>query len=127
MKTVRTLSVEGIKSFREFLNQLRAGENSLPPLELLEAEQHSEPFPADIEVDNRSFVSRLEAAEYLTTKFGGIRDVHYNSGLWTWLTLFYFDQVCPPNEIGNRKANEEARYIPGSGSWRYYRHLLAGP
>jgi hypothetical protein len=119
--------VEGIKRFREFLNQLRAGDNSPPPLELLDGGQHSEAFPADIEVDNRNFASRLEAAEYLTTKFGDIRDVHYNSRLWTWLTLFYFDQVCPPNKIGNRKVKEEARYIPGSGSWRYYRHLLAGP
>jgi hypothetical protein len=127
MKTVRTLSVEGIKRFREFLNQLRAGGNSPPPMDLLDGGQHSEPLSANIEIDNRNFVSRLEAAEYLTTKFGGIRDVHYGTGLWTWLTLFYFDQVCPPNEIGNRKVNEEARYIPGLGSWRYYRHLLAGP
>jgi hypothetical protein len=32
-----------------------------------------------------------------------------------------------PLENGKRFVGEEARYIPGAASWRYYRHLLAGP
>jgi len=127
MKTVRILNKEGIKSFSEFLNGLRTGEKPSPPVDLLDGGEYSESLHVQVEVDNCNFASRLEAAEYLTTKFGGLRDVHYNAGLWAWLTLFYFDQVCPPNEIGDRNVGEEARYIPGSGSWRYYRHLLAGP
>jgi hypothetical protein len=127
MKIVRILNGEGIRKFREFLNRLRAGEKLSPPVDLLESPEHSESLPADVEVEDRSFASRLDAAEYFTNKFGDLRDVNYNAGLWAWLTLFYFDQVCPSNEGGDRNVGEEARYIPGSASWRYYRHLLAGP
>jgi hypothetical protein len=126
MKTVGILNEKGLKIFREFLNQLRVGEKPSAPLEILDDPEYSQSL-RNVEVDNRSFTSRLEAAEYLTNKLGGLTNVNYNAGLWAWLALFYFDQVCPSNETGNRNVGEEARYIPGSVSWRYYRHLLAGP
>jgi hypothetical protein len=126
MKTVGILNEKGLKSFREFLNRLRAGEKPSAPLEILDDLEYSQPLRS-IEVDTRAFTSRLEAAEYLTSKLGSLTNMDYNVGLWAWLTLFYFDQVCPSNEVGDRHVGAEARYIPGSESWRYYRHLLAGP
>jgi hypothetical protein len=48
-----------------------------------------------------------------------------NVGLWSWLALFYFDQVCPNVPLATN------RYIPETegleAGLRYYRHLLAGP
>jgi hypothetical protein len=74
-----------------------------------------------------TFGSKLEAAKYFSDKFAGVRDVDHNAGLWAWLALRYFDQLCPPDPSGKREVREDARYIPGTGWRRYYRHLLAAP
>jgi len=125
--TARVLTDTGIQNFREYLVRLRGGDTAAPPRELLDAPDSSAEFHVPVEIEHRSFASRLDAARYLFGKLGGKGQVDYNSGLWSWLALFYFDQICPPLENGKRQAGEEARYIPGTRSWRYYRHLLAGP
>lgn len=48
-------------------------------------------------------------------------------GLWTWLSLFFFDQVCPAEGGGRRKPGELARHVLSQHAQKYYRHLLAGP
>jgi hypothetical protein len=47
-----------------------------------------------------------------------------NAGLWTWLTLFFFDEVCPA-EDGKRSVKKDYYYIyePGNPHCFYY-HLL---
>ena len=124
---VRVLTDAGIQKFREYLVDLRRVETGAPPRELLEAPESSAAFHVPVEIEERGFASRLEAARYLDGKLGGKGDVDYNAGLWSWLALFYFDQICPLLENGKRQVGAEARYIPGTMSWRYYRHLLAGP
>ena len=59
---------------------------------------------------------------------GGFSDVDRDIGLWAWLTLFYFDEICPRGRGSERSPGERARYIPEATNFRrYYRHLLAGP
>jgi hypothetical protein len=48
-------------------------------------------------------------------------------GVWTWLSCFFFDQLCPKRSDGTRRPGEEARWIPSGHAFRYYRHLLGGP
>jgi hypothetical protein len=89
-----------------------------------------EPLAVEIEVEARTFANRFEAAEYLLNRFApaGLTDIERDSGLWAWLSLFYFDAVCPPGRGGVRKPGAIARHIPEPGNFqRYYRHLLAGP
>lgn len=42
------------------------------------------------------------------------------------LAARYFQVLCK-TQAGRLKPGERARWIPNSGSFRYYRHLLAGP
>jgi len=57
-----------------------------------------------------------------------IKSPEYDRGLWTWLTLFYFDSVCPVDGNGNRDPQDEARLMPLlDNHQRFYRHLLLGP
>jgi hypothetical protein len=58
-----------------------------------------------------------------------MNNVDQDVGLWAWLTLFHFDQVCPKKQANTRKPfKEEYRYIPASSNFqKYYRHLLFGP
>ena len=72
----------------------------------------------------------MEAARYLDAVLAGVTgcDVERDIGLWTWLTLLYFDEVCPKDGNGRRKVYDRARYVPAVTNFRKsYRHLLAGP
>jgi len=73
--------------------------------------------------------SKLEVAKYLRLQLRHLdkSEIDNNSGLWTWLSLFFFDQVCPRSENGVREPGELARHVLSQHSQKYYRHLLAGP
>jgi hypothetical protein len=97
---------------------------------LLDEAGASEPLKAEVEVENKVFGTRLEAAKYLDQllSVAKIPQVERDAGLWAWLTLFYFDQLSPPRKGGIRKTGELARYVPALGNFqRFYRHLLLGP
>ncbi len=127
MKQIGILNDEGIQHFADFLARTRAGDDLPVPLELLDNPATSTQLVSAREVEDREFSTRLEAAEYLSSIISGLQDVNYNRGLWAWLALFYFDRVCPRDSEDQRVVKSEALYIPGTASWRYYRHLLAGP
>jgi hypothetical protein len=72
----------------------------------------------------------MDAARYLDGVLSSVNgcDVERDAGLWAWLTLFYFDEVCPPDGNGRRKVRQRPKYIPAVMDYKtYYRHLLAGP
>jgi hypothetical protein len=123
------LNEAGLGTFAGWLETLKAGGSLLPPTPLLGDPQATEPLGTAVEVEPRTFASRLEAAKYLHDRFAaaGLADVEQDRGLWAWLSLFYFDAVCPPGRGGERNPGASARHIPESGNFqRYYRHLLAG-
>lgn len=124
------MSEAGLDRFSEYLAGARGGEPLEPPRSLLSDPESSLVFSEEIEVDpNRVFGSRFECAEYLNEALadlppGGDRDV----GMWAWLSLLYFEQLCPANGNGQRRIGETARYIPSPNAFqRFYRHLLLGP
>lgn len=127
---IRRFNEEGILRFSEYLEALRDEPAKKPPYYLLEDHECSVRLEASIGIDKRKFSSRFDAAKYLYGLLdgSGIRDVERDRGLWTWLSLFFFDEICPPDGNGERKLMEIVRYIPVISDFRkYYRHLLAGP
>lgn len=128
--SVRRLNDQGIERFTAFLDSL-SGDAPMPyPSALLTDPDGTVEIQPTIEVEQRAFGSRYAAAEYLYNVFkdSGLTNIERDRGLWAWLSLFYFEQLCPPNARGERKPGHLARWIPETGvSWRYYRHLLAGP
>ncbi len=79
-----------------------------------------------IDVDLIGFATKREAAVYLNKLFGGLskQDLLNDAGLWTWLSLFYFDVVCP-KQSGERKVRNDYTYIfEPKSSRHFYRHLL---
>ena len=125
---IRKLTDNGIERFRDYLAELRQGSKSSPPGSLLEDAEFSTPFKRDAEVQPRIFNNRLELAQYLDQALDWILngslqdDVH----LWSWLSLHYFDQVCPAEENGLRKPGRDYRHILEPGYPNGHRHLLAG-
>ena len=127
---VARLNASGLATFAGWLETLKAGGSIQAPTPLLADEEATEPLNTEMEVESREFANRFEAAEYLHTQFSiaGLTDVEGDRGLWAWLSLFYFDAVCPSGRGGVRKPGALPRYIPEPGNFRrYYRHLLAGP
>lgn len=129
---LRRLNKKGIEEFGAFLDALSVNPILVPPTEILEDPAKSANFPTKVEVENRSFANRFDAAKYLYEKFieAGVSDTDLDRGVWAWLTLFWFDTLRPPAGKKVKKwPGERARWIPPeSHDWKkFYRHLLASP
>lgn len=130
MTDVRRFTDHGIKRFTDFLDSLTGDTPEPYPANLLTNPEATEEIRPATAIEKREFGRRYDAAEYLYHLFAGsgLTEVEHDRGLWAWLSFFYFDELCPPNAKGQRKPGQHARWVPESGdSWRYYRHLLAGP
>ena len=127
---LRRLNSDGIRAFSDYLDLLDTEPMRAAPINILNDPRTSESVPKPVEIESKTFGSRFTAAEYLFDRVSrsGVEDVNRDVGLWAWLTLFYFAEVCPPERNGVRFPGERARYIPDVSNFRkYYRHLLASP
>jgi hypothetical protein len=121
---------EGVTRFSRFLEDLTADPGLAVPTDLLTDPACAVAVAPAVEIDVRPFSNRMEASRYFDGVLSAVTgsDVQRDAGLWAWLTLFYFDQVCPQDGQGQRKAGEQVRYVPAVTNYmKYYRHLLAGP
>lgn len=120
---------DGIKRFGQFLDALSVNAALVVPTDLLTDAAYVVPVSPGPEVQAQQFASRMDAARYLDGVLSHVTgsEVERDVGLWTWLSLFYFDQLCPPDRQGHRKPMERVRWIPAiDDARRYYRHFLAG-
>jgi hypothetical protein len=126
---VRVLNEEGIRRFQGYLGDLRQGVQVDPPWDILTDTWCSARLQRQVVIDKLVFKRKLEAARYLEGVLGpfGSRAVDQHVGLWTWITLYYFDQLCPPAARGMRRPGADYRFILDLDFRRYYRHLLVGP
>jgi len=126
---VRRLTQKGIEEFRKYLSTLRSGAVVEPPRQLLTAPEASAPVQGSSDIEQTTFGTRMDAARYLDKAFSGIKldSIETDVGLWSWLSLFYFDQVCPPGPRGIRKPGRDYRHILEPGYRHGHRHLLGGP
>jgi hypothetical protein len=125
---VRAFTIEGIGLFRTFLESAREGDPSPFPMDSLISENISEIILPGLELEQKVFHTKAEMVNYLYTNIATIRDIPFNNkGLWTWLAALYFESICPLRN-GQRKVQEDAKYILNVEHWgRYYRHLIAAP
>jgi len=126
---LRRLREEGIRRFDDYLDLLKINPSAPPPVEILTDETTSEEV-ARIEVTPQPLGTRFVAGQWLhgVLEQTRLRDTARDKGLWAWLSLLFFDEVCPADGRGHRKPGERARHIPDPTNFqRYYRHLLAGP
>lgn len=125
---VRFLNAKGLGRFQEYLQKLREGDFSPPPVEILTDTETSMELPQTAEVEKKDFASRLDAGRYFTEALkpvGALLSRHHR-GIWSWLSLFYFDQVCPLQTDGERFPGRDYRHIPETGFGNRHRHLIAG-
>jgi hypothetical protein len=128
---LRKFTDKGLERFRDYLHGLGEGPAAEPPVHLLTDPESSRSMRGIVSLEPVRFESRLHLARYLDQALEVLperpdqiaNDVH----LWSWMSLFYFDQVCPANDKGRRKPGRDYRHIPEPGYPSGHRHLLAGP
>lgn len=110
---LRYFEKEGIETFRRFLRECKKDPLLTPPWNILEDPKLSKPSDKDIDVEKRTFATKQEFGEYLHSTLAPLdRSVLERSGgLWTWLTLYYFDSVTSQDTEGKWEILEEKRYI----------------
>src|SRR5262245_52923917 len=112
MPPLRRLNEAGLRRLTEFLDSLKTDTPQGVPGAILTHADTSEDIGAVIDVEGRTFGSRFAAAEDLHARLAGLRDVEQDRGLWAWLALFYFEELCPPGRGNRRRPGELARWIP---------------
>ena len=125
---IRKLTEKGIAAFKDYLAQLRKDPAASPPFHLLTDPVASAGIGTDIRIEQKPFRTRLELARYLNDIFSPVPvdDLETDRHLWTWMSLFFFDQVCPVEKTGIRKPGRDYRHILEPGYPNGHRHLLAG-
>jgi hypothetical protein len=126
---IRVLKEVGIQKFRGYLAELRNGLMREPPAELLTDASFSSIVMKGLEVENRFFNSKLEIAKYFYDKFQILPQLplEENVGLWSWLSLYYFEQLYPADNSGGRNPGQDSRHILDLDYRLYRYHLLLGP
>lgn len=125
---IRKFTDIGVETFRTYLDNLRVGYNDAPPYDLLTNPKASHPVKGAGRIALRKFETRLDVAHYFDEALAEIEadNIENDVRLWSWLSLFYFDHVCPPDRMGKRKPGRDYRHIPEPG-YRYgHRHLIGG-
>jgi hypothetical protein len=125
---VRLLNEDGTRLFRDYVDRARKGSTEDPPWALLADEATSSQPDFAATVGDRSFESRADFGRYLVGAFKevGRRRLSREAGLWNWLALRYFDELCPRSGPGARKLLATGHYVL-EGRFahnRYYRHLV---
>lgn len=127
---LRRLNSAGLTAFADYRMALVAEPTLPPPREILDDDALTEVINGGVEVEPRSFSTRLDAGIFLNELIDRARvaQPERDKGLWGWLTLFFFDEVCPKDGNGRRQVQDDARLIAQVDNFqRFYRHLLLGP
>jgi len=126
---LRQFNKGGVDAFRGIIQMLR--KDPLAPIDrqILKNDSLTEEVPGGGDVVDKKFKTKGEAGRYLHALLDPILtpdEIVSNGGLWSWLSLFFFDSVCPPDSFGCRSVNNELYYVYNPKLWPdYNRHFLA--
>jgi len=110
---LRKLNGDGLRKFKEYLEALRDGDEQTYPANLLLDERFSEPSGLSVEVERVPFETRYDMGVYLAGVFEGCDTqlILGDAGVWSWLALFWFEQLCPRDREGKLKPGQIYNFI----------------
>jgi hypothetical protein len=123
---LRQFNDAGLNAFRGFLAACRENPSTPVPTQFLEDQSLTAPINPSIEIEMVEFESRGDAAKHLWDLLSPLDDqeVSKSAGLWSWLALYFFDQLCPLRN-GCRDVKNDYRYVFEPNNMRhFYRHIL---
>lgn len=132
--TVRQLTKAGMDAFRDYIQASRRGDVVSPPYHLLDESPYSESLLQHAGIEKNRFNTKYEAATYLARVFADLDqgEISYNGGLWSWISLYYLEELREAKIFGKNRLNAPDNYVlkveQGDLKWREYsHHLLATP
>lgn len=123
---LREFNEAGIQAFKQFLSRRREIPETPIPSGLLEDSNLTAVVSPECEIAYRHFTRRRDAADHVSSALASLPQplVAASSGIWTWLSLFFFDELCPPKD-GKREVKNDYHYVfEPRNSRHFYRHLL---
>lgn len=119
---IREFNQNGLEELAEFLRLAKAAPNTMPPWDLLDDHRYFKVVPKAGTVEKRAFKSKLEFARYIFERTSAMSPatLRLSIGVWAWITLFYFDELCPADSRGNRRLRSSEKYL-ASGT-----HIASG-
>ena len=126
---LRRFNPAGIDRFKAYLAAARTDGGANVPWDVLEDDTLTEPMDALVDLDRPGFATKREMVTYLHDQLQVLpeRGLMRDAGLWIWLAMFYFDELCP-KEGGSRKVLSNWYYIYlVDQSLYWYRHLIVNP
>jgi hypothetical protein len=128
MKTqLRRFTSEGMMVVGQQLDLMRAGHPNILS-ELVENPRLTVKITSNSVIEDKTFANRYECAKYLYELIDAhdseIPDPALDAGLWTWLAVFFREQLFAK---GKNKLGKNYRWVSGTEWNLFYRHLLAGP
>lgn len=114
MARVSELTDEGIRAAKAWLPAVRANAEAPMPDGLLTEWRYSRPVSPAVYVLPQSFANRRQAGEYLSRQLEplGNAKIADNARLWSWLGVFYFEQVASRYADGRlRVASSDVPYV----------------
>jgi hypothetical protein len=130
MPLLRRFNDQGIAAFRAYLATLRADKTLPAPVDLLTDDSLTQIIEPQTDCPEATFPNRLAVAEYLDNLLTPVNlaNAYKDTGLWAWLALRFFEQLCPVLPNGTRDPGTDDRWIPLiQDSRRYYRQFMLGP
>ena len=116
------LTPEGINAAKAWLSALRGGLSIPFPETILTSPPYAQPVEPEIYVGKRNFNSRRDASMYLIRRLAplGPTRIIDNPYLWSWLGMFYFEEIVRKDTNGNPRlgsnSNTDILYVWGPSS-----------
>lgn len=124
---LRRFNSAGIAEFVQRIEALRAGGIAEIDDAFVTDSKLTEPIVPEVPIERPSFKTKRDAGAYLSERTRAARAVHGDEdrGLWTWLSAWHWDAVCPVREGGRRKVLNPFHYVLGYGHTQNSKqHLL---
>jgi hypothetical protein len=123
---VRRLTDEGIRQFADYVDKQRAGDQPELPVHLLNDPDTSAEVSPTISLGDEDFATRFDLGAYLVDVIGdeNIQHLAGDAGFWSWLALYWFEQLCPEDADGNLKPAMVYNYVLSSNYKHRYRHAV---
>jgi hypothetical protein len=128
-QTLRSLNPRGLDRFRDYLDDLRAGQKAPLPEALLHDDGLSSELDEQLIIAPQAAGTQLDLSRYLVSALAPLDQsrADRDDGLWAWLSVYYFDLVCPVRADGTRRPGLDYRHVPHFTYRDRYRHLIYGP
>lgn len=125
---LRRFTAAGIAEFVRRIETLRSGGQAEIDDGLVTDPELTESIVPEVPLQRPAFKTKRDAGAYLSERTRAARAVlgDDDRGLWTWLSAWHWDAVCPVREGGRRKVLGPYHYVYGHGFHRLrQQHLFA--